>query len=72
MREKYCWLVGDWKMVLERYKRKTLDWRLLELLNRVIFWMETLSPWRSGSRRSCCASSLMEFAGLYVKKVAYQ
>jgi len=37
VREKYCWLAGGWKLVLERCKRKTLlGWRLLELPNRVI------------------------------------
>ena len=37
MREKYCWLVGGWKLMLELDERKTLlDWRLLELPNRVI------------------------------------
>ena len=36
MREKYCWLAGGWKLVLERCERKTLlGWRLLELPNRV-------------------------------------
>ena len=36
VREKYCWLAGGWKLVLERCERKTLlGWRLLELLNRV-------------------------------------
>ena len=24
VREKYCWLAGGWKLVLERYERKTL------------------------------------------------
>jgi len=37
VREKYCWLAGGWKLVLERCERKTLlGWRLLELPNRVI------------------------------------
>ena len=37
VREKYCWLAGGWKLVLERCERKTLlSWRLLELPNRVI------------------------------------
>ena len=37
MREKYCWLADDWKLVLERCERKILlGWRLLELRNRVI------------------------------------
>ena len=37
VRETYCWLAGGWKLVLERCERKTLlDWRLLELRNRVI------------------------------------
>jgi len=36
MREKYCWLAGGWKLVLERCERKTLlGWRLLELPNTV-------------------------------------
>jgi len=36
VREKYCWLAGGWKLVLERCERKTLlGWRLLELPNRV-------------------------------------
>ena len=36
MREKYYWLVGGWMLVLELGERKTLlDWRLLELPNRV-------------------------------------
>ena len=36
MREKYCWLAGSWKLVLELDERKTLlGWRLLELPNRV-------------------------------------
>ena len=36
MREKYCWLASGCKLVLERCERKTLlDWRLLELPNRV-------------------------------------
>jgi len=37
VREKYCWLAGGWKLVLERCERKTLlGWILLELPNRVI------------------------------------
>ena len=37
MKEKYCWLAGGWKLVLERCEKKTLlGWRLLELPNRVI------------------------------------
>jgi len=24
MREKYCWLAGGWKLMLEQYERKTL------------------------------------------------
>ena len=37
MREKYCCLAGNWKLVLEWCGRKTLlGWRLLELPNRVI------------------------------------
>ena len=37
VREKYCWLAGGWKLVLEQCERKTLlGWRLLELPNRVI------------------------------------
>ncbi|KAG2586434.1 hypothetical protein PVAP13_5NG039608 [Panicum virgatum] len=36
VRKKYCWLAGGWKLVLERCERKILlDWRLLELPNRV-------------------------------------
>jgi len=36
MREKYYWLVGGWKLALERCKRKILlGWRLPELPNRV-------------------------------------
>jgi len=36
VREKYCWLAGGWKPVLERCEGKTLfGWRLLELPNRV-------------------------------------
>ena len=35
MREKYCWLTGDWKLVLERCERKILLGWLLELPNRV-------------------------------------
>ena len=36
MREKYYWLAGGWKLVLERCERKILlGWRLLELPNRV-------------------------------------
>ena len=36
VREKYYWLAGGWKLVLERCERKTLlGWRLLELPNRV-------------------------------------
>jgi len=36
VREKYCWLAGGWKLVLEQCERKTLlSWRLLELPNRV-------------------------------------
>ena len=32
VREKYCWLAGGWKLVLERCEKKTLlGWRLLEL-----------------------------------------
>ena len=43
MREKYCWLAGGWKLVLERCERKTLlGWRLLELPNRV-----TSSEWKA-------------------------
>ena len=39
MREKYYWLVGGWMLVLELGERKTLlDWRLLELPNRVNEW----------------------------------
>ena len=37
VREKYCWLAGRWKLVLERCEKKTLlGWRLLELPIRVI------------------------------------
>jgi len=36
VREKYCWLAGGWKLVLELGERKILlGWRLLELPNRV-------------------------------------
>ena len=36
VREKYCWLPGGWKLVLELGERKILlGWRLLELSNRV-------------------------------------
>jgi len=36
VREKYCWLAGGWKLILERCERKTLlGWRLLELPKRV-------------------------------------
>ena len=36
VREKYCWLAGGCKLVLERCERKTLlGWRLLKLPNRV-------------------------------------
>ena len=41
VREKYCWLAGGWKLVLERCERKILlGWRVLELPNRVIFIIE--------------------------------
>ena len=37
VREKYCWLAGGLKLVLERCERKILlGWRLLELPNRVL------------------------------------
>jgi len=36
VREKYFWLAGGWKLMLERCKKKTLlGWRVLELPNRV-------------------------------------
>ena len=35
MREKYCWLASDWKLMLERYERKILLNWLLEPPNRV-------------------------------------
>ena len=36
VREKYYWLAGGWKLVLERCERKILlGWRLLELPNIV-------------------------------------
>ena len=36
MREKYCWLSGGWKLVLERCEKKILlGLRLPELSNRV-------------------------------------
>ena len=36
MKEKYCWLAGNWKLVLKRCERKILlDWKLLEPPNRV-------------------------------------
>ena len=36
MREKYYWLAGGWKLLLERCERKILlGWRLLELPNIV-------------------------------------
>jgi len=36
MREKYCWLVRGWMLVLELDEKKILlGWRLLELPNRV-------------------------------------
>jgi len=36
VREKYCWLAGGWRLVLERCERKTLlSWRLVELPNTV-------------------------------------
>ena len=39
MREKYCWLAGGWKLVLELGERKILlGWRLLELPNIVSYW----------------------------------
>ena len=35
VKEKYYWLAGGWKLVLERCERKILlVWRLLELPNR--------------------------------------
>ena len=36
VREKYCWLAGGCRLVLERCERKTLlSWRLVELPNTV-------------------------------------
>ena len=37
VREKHYWLAGGWRLVLERYERKTLlNWRLVELPNTII------------------------------------
>jgi len=36
VKEKYCWLAGGWRLVLERCEKKTLlSWRLVELPNTV-------------------------------------
>ena len=38
VKEKYCWLAGGWRLVLERCEKKTLlSWRRVELPNTVNF-----------------------------------
>ena len=47
MREKYYWLAGSWRPVLERCERKTLlGWRLVELPNTVIMMERMYSATR--------------------------
>ena len=58
MREKYCWLAGGWKLVLELGERKILlSWRLLELPNivEVSFTVnhEQRSQWSMCLRSAC-------------------
>ena len=55
MREKYCWLVGGWKLVLEWCERKTLlGWRLLELPNRVFMAIALEPAWLPSDAPPAC------------------